>query len=436
LPDKDLNSDKTPSAEEILRKAAEDITDKAIIHKPLTTELLSLEETKKLLYELQVQKIELEMQNSELRHSQEELFSLKQRYFDLYNDAPVGYVTLDEEEKIIESNATLCDLLQVDPQTLLSQSFARFVFSQDQDIYYLFRKKFSVLNEAHSCSLRILKRDGTFFNVTLTSKKTQSAEGDIVTHLIINDVSEQVKTEEALKAKDRLMLVQSRLAIMGEMISMIAHQWRQPLSAISVVVSSLQIKQTMDRYDKEYFSEQLEGIEKCTQHMSTTIDDFRNFFKDDKQAVQTTLPKLVNDTLEIIRPIIQDNNIEVKTEFLNDEAISTYQNEMKQVLLNILNNSKEVLVQRKTEDPIITIKTFKEEERYCISVHDNAGGIADNIIDKIFEPYYTTKESYNGTGLGLYMSKIIIHEHCKGKIEVSNLNGGALFTISIHKTIA
>lgn len=126
-------------------------------------------------------------------------------------------------------------------------------------------------------------------------------------------------------------------------------------------------------------------------------------------------------------------NTIMKIEYLCEEEISTYPNECKQVLLNILKNAQNALDEKYITEPMITIKTYKENDKYYISIEDNAGGIPNSIIDKIFEPYYTTKQSLNGTGLGLYMSKIIIHEHCHGTLEVKNTNNGALFTISLNK---
>lgn len=230
---------------------------------------------------------------------------------------------------------------------------------------------------------------------------------------------------------ERQMMLHTKQAQMGEMISMIAHQWRQPLGAIAATVCSLQFKQSFDDYNKEYYDEQLENISKYTQHLSTTIDDFREFFKEDKEKKLVKINDIVESSLEIIRAILTSRGIEVKTEYLSDEEVLTYPNEMKQVMLNILKNAQEVIDDRKVKNPLIQITTYTQNEKLIITVKDNAGGIEQKYIDKIFDPYFTTKGSINGTGLGLYMSKTIIHEHCNGSLDVQNGDGGAIFKITL-----
>jgi signal transduction histidine kinase len=222
---------------------------------------------------------------------------------------------------------------------------------------------------------------------------------------------------------------------MGEMIGMIAHQWRQPLSAISATISTLQVQHVLRGIDQEELAKELESIEALTQHLSKTINDFRDFFKEEKEKKAVRLHKLVEDSVSIINAIFVAKNITLNTENLCEEEIITYPNEIKQVILNILKNAQDILEERKIENPVVTIKTFVQDEKYCISIEDNAGGIPDEIIDRIFEPYFSTKDSYNGTGLGLYMSKTIIQDHCMGTIEASNTATGALFVICMKKSV-
>ncbi len=249
----------------------------------------------------------------------------------------------------------------------------------------------------------------------------------------VQDITEQKTIQLQLEYKDNQMLHQSRLAQMGEMISMIAHQWRQPLNAISLTSNNLQFKLIMDDVDNEFFKKEIKLIDEYSQHLSKTIDDFRGFFKDNKIKSTTTLENIVNSTLDIIKISVENKNIKIVTDFKCNSEIITYSNEIKQVVLNIIKNAEDILVDNDIRTPIITIKTLcdKDGQNKVLIIQDNGGGVPSDIIEKIFDPYYSTKKLKDGTGLGLYMSKIIIEEHCDGKISVTNDKDGAIFSIKL-----
>jgi len=288
------------------------------------------------------------------------------------------------------------------------------------------------------------KKDGTLFwcDVVLTKividgeilihgvyrdinkKKELQKEQEMFQELLKNQVAQEV---EKNRKKDKMMVQQSRLAQMGEMISMIAHQWRQPLSAISAASGSIQIKAKREKLTNNKALELSEKISQYAQHLSITIDDFRNFFKENKTKEKSTLEELVTSTLNIVNLSLKSKNITLTTQFDAPQNIETYVNEFKQVLLNIIKNAEDVLIERKVEHPKITIKTSKNK----LTISDNAGGVDEKNIHKIFEPYFSTKTKKDGTGLGLYMSKTIIEEHCGGKLSVTNSEVGAEFKIQI-----
>jgi len=230
------------------------------------------------------------------------------------------------------------------------------------------------------------------------------------------------------RQKDQQMLQQSRLAQMGEMISMIAHQWRQPLSAISSITASLEIRAQLNTLDNKTIIELAENISKYSQHLSTTIDDFREFFKSYKEKKETTYTELVESALGIIETSITNKNIKLYKELHSTNVFLTYPNEIKQVILNLLKNTEDVLIENNIDNPKITIKTYDNTLLVC----DNGGGVPKDIIDKIFDPYFSTKRKKDGTGLGLYMSKTIIEQHCGGKLTVSNDSEGAVFKIELY----
>jgi len=247
----------------------------------------------------------------------------------------------------------------------------------------------------------------------------------------IQDITEKKLQDIKIQQKDKQMLHQSRLAQMGEMMSMIAHQWRQPLNAISLTSSNLQLKCIMDEMDKDFFNKELQFIDEYSQHLSTTIDDFRSFFKENKEKEVTTLIHIVNDILNIVRISIENKNIKIITDLKCHLNFKTYSNELKQVVLNLIKNAEDALLENKIDNPVITIQTIcnADCQNQILIIKDNAGGINEDIIEKVFDPYFSTKKDKDGTGLGLYMSKTIIEEHCGGKLTVSNDRDGAVFSV-------
>jgi len=242
------------------------------------------------------------------------------------------------------------------------------------------------------------------------------------------DITEKKRTEDALAQ-------QSRMAQMGEMISMIAHQWRQPLNSISLTASNLKLKFDFNEFDSnsqedftkcsQTFSEGLENIQEYIQTLSTTIDDFRNFYSPNKVSTSIKLEEIVAKSLKIISISLIEDNIELIQEYDSEEKIELHENEMMQVILTIFKNAQDNFLEKKTQKPYIKVTTKDK----TLSICDNGGGIPENILNKIFNPYFSTKTEKNGTGLGLYMSKIIIEQHHKATLSVKNIDSGTCFTI-------
>ncbi|AXX85935.1 Cache sensor-containing signal transduction histidine kinase [Malaciobacter marinus] len=225
--------------------------------------------------------------------------------------------------------------------------------------------------------------------------------------------------EEAQKnrQKDTILAQQSKMAAMGEMIANITHQWRQPLSVISTAVTGLKFEKEMDILKDDNFYRGMDSIHNSVMHLSKTIDDFRNFFKPNKDKINFNLKDVVEKTLKLLSSQFDINNIYF---IKNCENIKIHgaENELVQVLINIINNSKDAL--KNTDNKrLIFIDVFKQDNKVILLIKDTAGGINKSIINKVFEPYFTTKKD-KGTGIGLYMSKQIIADSLNGEIAVSN----------------
>jgi len=231
--------------------------------------------------------------------------------------------------------------------------------------------------------------------------------------------------------QEQMLIQQSRLAAMGEMIGNIAHQWRQPLNALGLILQNLYYAQESGDLTKEHLERSMEKGKKLTENMSKTIDDFRNFFQPNKTVEKFNISTSIDGAFNLISASYKHNNISI--DILVDDGIEIegYPNEFAQVLLNILTNAKDALLINSINEPHVTINAYIDESTLHVSILDNAGGINDSILNKIFDPYFTTKEKDAGTGIGLYMSKMIIENNMHGKIFAINEKEGAKFIISV-----
>jgi polar amino acid transport system substrate-binding protein len=254
-------------------------------------------------------------------------------------------------------------------------------------------------------------------------------------HHLNQGLERRVKEEiEKNRTKEKMLLHQDRLAKMGEILSMIAHQWRQPLNNLSIINQILVIKYNRGELNQHVIDKFKRDSSKQITLMSKTIDDFKNFFKPEKDKQVFNIGELLNEMIDMLKPVIQSSDIKIDLDIDESIEISGYRNELGQSLLNIINNAKDALVANKKSNRKIEIKIKREAKKVVISIADNAGGIPENILDKICEPYFSTKSNKNGTGLGLYMSRIIIEDYMRGELKISNRDEGALFEIILEST--
>ena len=287
------------------------------------------------------------------------------------------------------------------------------------------KEKFIKYNSRIFQEISIITKNGNIIPVIIKIKDMSFSNEDYKMVSIL-DLSE-------LKEKEKMMLLQSKHSAMGEMISMIAHQWRQPLSSVSTIVSRIKLRNNMNKIDKEFLNNILDEMNEYIQYMSNTIDDFRNFFSVDTKKELTTLNEIVFSVYKMVDKSFSSQNINIKIKNTELSERLLFKNELIQILLNIINNAKDAFAEKNVENPLIQI-SFSEDEKYQnILIEDNAKGIDKKIIGNIFEPYFSTKTQKNGSGLGLYICKTILEKDNLGTIKVENKNDGAVFTIVINK---
>jgi len=343
--------------------------------------------------------------------------------------------TTDLQGRITEVSDAFCHIAGYDREELIGKPHN--IIRHPDMPKSAFRDMWATIKQGKNWSGKVknLKKDGGYYwvyaNIEPLLDRQNKIEGYAAVRL---DITDSIHLEEELKRskeKDETLLHQSKLAQMGEMISMIAHQWRQPLTAISSTSSDMYMKIVLSQYEEKYFLQKLEKINEFSRHLSQTIDDFRNFYKKDKEHLSTTYREIVKGAFDIISTSLINKNIELRSDFQAKKQVSVLVNELRQVILNLMKNAEDVLLEREIDFPFISVKTYDDDTYSYLEVSDNGGGISEENINMVFDPYFSTKMKKDGTGLGLYMSKIIVEEHCHGKLFVVNREHGAIFTIKI-----
>jgi PAS domain S-box-containing protein len=281
---------------------------------------------------------------------------------------------------------------------------------------------------------RVLTKTNKLKWVTDNTIVVRNKEG-VITHYIgyISDISVEKENEELKEKQQKFIADQTKNAQMGEMIGNIAHQWRQPLSLISTAASGILMQKEFGILDDKKENEMLNNIVKTTKHLSLTIDTFRDYIKEKKEMKEVILQDRLHNAIDIIKASLQNNHIKLINEIDTIEPIKITMviGELSEVIINLINNAKDALIHKKVENPFVKIALEKNDNKAIITITDNGGGIPEDILVKIFDPYFTTKHKSQGTGLGLYMSKEIIEKHLHGTLNAKNSDFGAMFTITL-----
>ena len=395
----------------------------------------------------------LRLINNEIEKKNRQIAKQKELFEKLYNKSADG-VLLIKNRKIMDCNEAATKILHYSKEEIIDKYLYEISPKFQPDGQSSNLKSINKLNEAVKDGISNFEWMHTskdhkklWIEVVLTSIEINS---NLVIHTVIRDINKRKEMERRLEVltydlekrikkeiekneeKTAQLIQQSRFVQMGEMISMIAHQWRQPLTAITATTNNLLLKNLLNKeISKDILDEELKLITEYTQHLSFTIDDFRNFFKSDKEKEESKLEDIIEKAINIIKTSFESREINLITNYEFNESITVYTTEIQQVILILLKNAEDALVENEIKNKRIKIKTYKENDFAIIEIEDNAKGIAADIMYKIFDPYFSTKKAKEGTGIGLYMSKIIIKDHCKGEITATNSQDGAIFKIKL-----
>ena len=274
-----------------------------------------------------------------------------------------------------------------------------------------------------------------YLNTTIIPILDEKEENIVEFVAIRYDITNEVLLQKELEEKQKIIFLQSRMASLGQMLGNIAHQWRQPLTELNL--SLFNLKKAFENENKKEIENLYSNSKNLILGMSSTIDDFTNFFAPKKQKEAFLINQSINEALKILNRVLEDENINIKFDIVKDLEIFGLKNELTQVLLNLINNSKDAFVQKNITNKEITIKTYTntKDDFVYLEYIDNAQGLSKELFDKIYEPYFTTKHQCSGTGLGLFICKIIIENSFKGEIMHENISNGLKFTLKFPKIV-
>lgn len=345
--------------------------------------------------------------------------------------------SLDNFKMLVDSTIEAIFLIEKSGKCIEANHEARklFKFSKKSDyigrhIYFIIAqddkekvRKEIKKNKSFPREIRLVKKDGTLFPGLVKGENVRKSNQTMRIVSIV-DLTE-------LKEKEHLLFQQSKLASMGEMMSAIAHQWRQPLNALAALNMKVETKlEFQDTMDLEEYKPICENINNQLNYMSKTIDDFRDFFIPSKKRTHFNICDVIESVFSMLKPQLESYNIEYTFD-CNNIYIDGFPNEFKQVIINILNNAKDAIVMNNISNGKIDVNIIKGKNKFVIFIKDNGGGVSMEIINKIFNPYFTTKFESKGTGIGLYMSKMIIEKSMNGELKVESKDGETIFSITI-----
>ncbi len=295
-----------------------------------------------------------------------------------------------------------------------------------------FKKLWDIIKakKTYKATVKNRAKNGSAFYVNTTVIPILDNNGNIVEYIAIRyDVTSEFILKDKLQEKQKMIFWQSRLASLGQMLANIAHQWRQPLTELTLL--NFTMKKALLSNNQKKVLKIYDDSKNIIQNMSNTIDDFTNFFKPTKEKKYFSIISSIDDALSIFKRILKKEKISVKICSSEDIILLGISNELSQIFINLIQNSKDAFISNNIINRKIKITILKKQDYAILKILDNAGGISDDIFDKLFEPYFTTKHSSSGTGLGLFMSKMICEQGFNGYIDVKRKKDGLLFILKL-----
>ena len=356
--------------------------------------------------------------NNEVKRKTKELMQEKE-YSDIITQINTNaIIAIDNNYNVLTFNKSAQEMFGFEAFEMLHQNSLKKIipekYQQQHDVgLSSFLKSGKLKNKSMVFELEGKHKDGTLFPIKISfGTKTQNNH-----KIVVANIQNITKDKE----KDNLIIHQSRIAAMGEMIGNIAHQWRQPLSSISTLSTGAKLRLMNNLITEDEIKDTFHKINNQTQHLSKTIDDFRDFFNKSNKKETFNINDIIDKSITLIEASYKSNNINIFIKRKNIKAlIKGNSSELSQVLLNILNNAKDILLEKNIDKKVVLIKIKIKENQVILNINDNAGGIPQDIKMKIFDPYFTTKHQSQGTGIGLFMSKQIIEKHFNGTLIANN----------------
>lgn len=381
------------------------------------------------------QDLETKISQEESRNSESEAF-----YNKIFDTANLGICLTNTEGRFVMVNPAYCEIYGYVTSELIGHSFTMVVPKEHQTLMQKLHDDFLIHRNVIEIGSEweVVRKDGERIWIYASAGILDGIIGGPYKITTVSDVTELVLARKKEKDQNAMLVQQSKLAAMGEMIGNIAHQWRQPLNVINCTTLDIKMQKDMKRLSDEKLEKSLVEIENLTEQMSETINDFMNFYNPNKQKKSFLLYGTILFAYKIISPQLKSNKITLSLNI--DETLLVYgpPSELQQVILNLISNTKDAFIEREIENRQLSIYSTQDDNFIYLCVQDNAGGIEESIMERIFEPYFTTKESLNGTGIGLYMSAMILRKSFGGDIKVENIRFegksiGAKFTIIFPK---